>query len=223
MNKNQMKILLLGATGRTGKHTLDNSLKSGHIVNVLVRDKNKVEITSKNLFLFEGTPTDKVALKNAAEGCDAIISTINIVRTSDFPWSKLRTPANFLSESMKNIIEVAKEKNIQRIVICSAWGFHETKRDIPIWFRLLIDHSNIGVAYRDHELQENLLQASTLDWTIVRPVGLTNSDKDKKTLLTINNSTKPRLTVSRKSVAKFMVSTIEHTTYEKQSVIISNK
>ncbi len=155
-----MKILILGATGRTGKWTVDLALKRGHTVHVIVRNKNKLHISSKDLIFFEGVPTDKELLKKASNGCNAILSALNIARTSDFPWAKLRTPKTFLSDVMNNLIEISNTQNIKRVVICSAWGVHETKAEIPAWFRWLINNSNIGVAYKDHEVQEALVKAS---------------------------------------------------------------
>jgi uncharacterized protein YbjT (DUF2867 family) len=138
-----MRILILGATGRTGKHLVSEALKNGHIVHVLVRDKSKIHHNAEQLTIFEGLPTDRTALKNAMTGCEAILTALNISRTSDFPWARLRTPKTFLSDTMKAVVKVAEEEKIKRIVVCSAWGANETKKDIPWWFRWFIDHSNI--------------------------------------------------------------------------------
>ena len=218
-----MNILILGATGRTGKYLLEEALKNGHNIHALVRDKNKVANHSNNLFLFEGTPTDRAALANAMKGCEAVLRVLNISRASDFPLAKLRTPKTFLSDSIKNMMAIAAEQNIKRIIICSAWGTNETKKDIPAWFRWLINNSNIGVVYKDHELQELMLQNSLLDYTIVRPVGLTNSTKVKPIQISINNSPKPKLTIGRKNVALFMLKILNGKSFIRQVVTISEK
>jgi uncharacterized protein YbjT (DUF2867 family) len=212
-----MKILILGATGRTGSLLLKEAINEGYVINVLLRDKNKLQISSPLLTVFEGTPTDKETLLPAMQGCQAILSTLNISRISDFPWAPLRSPENLLSASMKNIIELANQSNIKRIIITTAWGVNETKKDIPAWFRWLIDHSNIGYPYRDHEMQENLLKQSTLSWTAVRPVSLTNSVKNKNVQVSINNSPKPGLTISRQNVARFMIKVLQEDLYVKQA------
>lgn len=215
-----MRVLILGATGRTGKHLLSEALKNGHIVHVLVRDKSKIH-RSEQLTIFEGLPTDRTALKNAMTGCEAILSALNISRTSDFPWAKLRTPKTFLSDTIKLVAEIAEEEKIKRIVVCSAWGVNETKKDIPWWFRWFIDNSNIGVAYQDHELQESILQKTALNYTLIRPVGLTNFDKQENIRVTINNYPKPKLIISRKSVAGFMLKVLDEDLFTKQTVTIS--
>ena len=64
---------------------------------------------------------------------------------------------------MKNIIEESKTFSIKRIIMSSAWGVSDSRKDIPFWFRCTIDFSNIKYAYRDHEKQENLLENSELN------------------------------------------------------------
>lgn len=216
-----MKILILGGTGRTGAFLVDEALKQGYTINILLRDKSKWQHNSTAITLFEGTPTDKAALQQAMQGCEAILSTLNISRTSDFPWAPLRTATDFLSASMKNIIELAGELQINRLIITTAWGVNKTKKDVPGWFRWVIDHSNVAYPYRDHELQETLLQQSALNFTVVRPVGLTNSLNNKLVQATINNQPKPHLTVSRQNVARFMMKVLQQDLYLRQFVTVS--
>jgi uncharacterized protein YbjT (DUF2867 family) len=215
-----MTILLLGATGRTGKWLLARSLEQGYTVHVLVRDKNKLEVKSPRLHVFEGIATDGNALRIALQGCNAVISALNISRHSDFPWSKLRTPRYLLSDTIKLLVGFCEEMSIKRIVIISAWGVADTRPHIPGWFRWFIDNSNIGPAYADHERQEKILMQSPLEWTSIRPVGLTNSTKDKHVKTSINNHPKPSLTIGRKGLADFMVNELEKEDFLRQAVVV---
>ena len=218
-----MKVLLLGATGRTGKLVQEYLLKNEYSVNVLVRDRNKVKNHSPNLLILEGDTTNKDDLLRSIRDCDALISVLGISRTSDFPWAKLRTPKEFLSKTMANILHISEQVDIKKIVICSAWGVHETKEHLPGWFRWFIDNSNVGVAYSDHERQETLLTKSKLNYTIVRPVGLTNSIEEKPVQISQNNSPKPKLMISRKDTARFIVDLLKSHSFPKQAVTISKK
>lgn len=215
-----MRILLLGATGRTGKLVLTSALKEGYSVNCLVRKPDKIE-AQDGVQVFEGNPSDKHDLQSAMEGCECIMGVLNVSRHTDFPWSALRTPEKYLSEVMSQVIPMAEERNIQRIIICSAWGVAETKKDIPGWFRWFIENSNIGKAYEDHERQEQLLMQSNLNWTIIRPAGLTNSRKRQEIRESFNDVPKPALTISRQSVARYMVSSIDSEQLIKKTVVIS--
>jgi len=217
-----MKVLLLGATGRTGALILQELLQRGHAVHALVRDENKVKVTSSALTVFEGSTLDGQTLNAAMQGCEAIISALNISRHSDFPWSALRTPENFLSATMKMVISASSQYQIKRVIVISAWGINETRTHIPWWFRWIIDHSNIKYAYRDHERQEQLLRDTDLNWTAIRPAGLINSPAIKPVKVSLGNSPQPSLIIGRKSAANFTVNVLEQGLYIRQAPVISN-
>jgi len=217
-----MRILLLGATGRTGRYVLEKALEDGLEVNCLVRNAGGLK-PQKGLTIFEGNPNDATKLEEAITGCEGVLSVLNISRHSDFPWSKLRTPENYLSEVMGKLIPIAEKSNVKRITICSAWGVAETEKDIPKWFKWIIDNSNVGAAYRDHVRQEDLLSKSRLNWTIVRPVGLTNSGSNQVIRESFDNKPKPSLTVSRKRVAKYLVESLTNERLIFKRVVISKE
>ena len=219
-----MKVLLLGATGRTGKLALQKALQQGYEVHVLVRDAGKIKAEHPHLKVFEGDPSKSEDMSEAMEGCEAVISVLNISRTSDFPWAPLRTPRTYLSAVMRLLLVQAVAFGLKRVVICSAWGVAETRPELPGWFRWLVDHSHIGVAYEDHERQEQLVMNSSLDWTIVRPVGLTNGTRSASVRKSFGGSPKPTLTISRLAVAAFMVGCLrEEDTIGKAITLSSSK
>ncbi len=215
-----MKVLILGATGRTGKFLVEKALEKGYRVVCLVRNAKKLS-PAENLTILEGNPIDPEDLENAINGCEILISALNISRNSDFPWSNLRTPKTYLSDVIGKLVDIAKKHSANRIIVCSAWGVLESRKDLPFWFRWMIDYSNIGIAYKDHERQEQLLEASGLDWTIVRPVGLTNTHKVQKVKETYNNMPKPSLLIGRRTVANYMVNAIENRWLFRKKVVIS--
>lgn len=216
-----MKILILGATGRTGRLIVDEALKQGYDLNVLVRDKNKISFNSKSINVFQGTPTRRADLAAAMHGCDLIISALGIVRASDAPWSKLITAPNFISESIKNAIAEADQQSIKRLITVSAWGVGDTKKQVPFWLRWLINYTNMRPVYAEHEKEEKLLANSDLNWTAVRPVALSDSKKIKTLKVSLNNLPKPSLQISRQSVAKFIVDIVKSDKYDRKSPTIS--
>lgn len=215
-------ILLLGATGRTGQEVLGLALARGFRVHALVRNPDKLPYRGQNLKIFQGDARDPKDLSAAMNGAGQILSCLNISRKSDFPWSSLRTPLDFLSETMKNILYVAKVQGVKRLVFTSAWGVAESRPFIPGWFAWLIDNSNISAAYLEHERQEALVKASDMDWTIVRPVGLINSSCARSTRVFLENEAKPALTISRRNAAGFLLDTLESGKYIRQIPVISH-
>lgn len=218
-----MKILLLGATGRTGRYVLMDALQRGYEVHALVRDVSKIEVQSIGLELFAGNPENKISLGKAIQGCDVVISTLNISRVSDFPWARLRTPVDFLENTLTHLIGHMDELGMKRIILTSAWGVGDSRGEIPGWFKWFIDNSNVGKAYAQHEVQERMLEESNLDWTAVRPAGLTNGRKIKELIVSKRGNPKPRLTISRRHTAKFMLDCLEQNEFINETPVISEK
>ena len=217
-----MKILLLGGTGRTGNEVLAQALQVSIAVQAVVRRAASVRVASPQLTLFESQVLDRPTLRAAMRGCDAVISTLNISRRSEFPWSGLRTPPHLLSDTMRNVLAVAQELSIRRIISVSAWGAGETRSELPGWFRWLVEHSNLAPAYRDHERQEQLLAASACDWTVVRPVILTNGRRQAQLRVGSRSSAlRPTLLVSRASVAGFLLELCRAHSHVREAVTIS--
>ena len=72
-----MNLLVLGATGRTGRLVVEHALAAGHTVIALVRSPEKLTNGSSNLRVVRGSATDKSDLARALEGADAVISTLS--------------------------------------------------------------------------------------------------------------------------------------------------
>jgi putative NADH-flavin reductase len=212
----------LGATGRLGKKVLEIALKSGYDVNILVRKAQKLTLNAQKLTIYEGDTTQKSDIFKALKGCDAVINTLNISRINDFPWAPLRTPKDFLSKTMLALIEAMNTEGVNRLILVTACGVNESNMEMPAWFRWLIGNSNIKYPYADHALQEDILRKTGLDWTIIRPVGLTNGGLKTEIQVSINSKPKPNLMISRVSVAAFIVNCISEGSFIKQCPTISN-
>jgi len=216
------RILLLGATGRTGKEVMIQALDRGHHISALVRDRRRIEIEHPHLTVLEGDTRLPSDLNRAIKGCKAVISCLNISRTSDFPWSPLRTPENFLSLTMRSLINSCKENGVKRLLFTSAWGVGDSRPYTPGWFAWFIDNSNLSAAYMEHERQEALVKNSGLDWTIIRPVGLVNRMKSSPVKYIFNNEGKPALTISRRDTAGFILDSLEDTAFYQTIPVISS-
>ncbi|MFN8394356.1 MAG: SDR family oxidoreductase [Bacteroidia bacterium] len=218
-----MNLLILGGSGRTGLHLITEALERGYHVKALVRDPHSISIQHPELELIQGSPYNAEDLARAAEGCSAVASSLNLSRTSDWPWAKLRSPLDLLSKSMAHLIALDKKRPFVRVVVCTAHGVKETREQIPGWFRWVIEHSNIRYPYADHERQEDLMKASTMNWVVVRPVGLSNGKSKESVIVSFNNQPKPTLTIPRVDVAKFMMDTLQSGEYLHQTPTISGK
>jgi putative NADH-flavin reductase len=211
-----MNILILGATGRTGKLVAQMAAGSNHHVTAIVRNKSR--FTMKNVTCIEGSPTDANLLGKVLKGMDAVVVSLNVNRTSDNPFAKVVSPLTLISDSVRALITAMEQNGVRRIITVSASGVGDSWMDMPLIARLLIRNSNIMRAYEDHDRQEKLLPGSTLDWTVVRPVMLNNKDNETYRV----PGGKPNGGgISRKAVAKFILDALESGKYTREFVTIN--
>lgn len=217
------RVAIFGATGRTGKHLVQQVIDQDMIPVCLVREKSRAKISGEKPVVVIGSPLEYENVLTTIDGCDYVLVALNICRKSDRPWSKVISPRNLLDKSMKNIVKAMKEKKLRRVITVSAWGAGESYQEVNWLFRFLINKTNVGIAYAGHEDQERVLRQSELDWTSVRPVGLSNNNQHKEILVRTKKEDPLKMTISRKDVAKFMLDILDNEHYFCKYPAISNK
>ncbi|KAL9630968.1 MAG: hypothetical protein Q9164_006142, partial [Protoblastenia rupestris] len=122
-----MRILLLGASGRTGAHVLTEALSRSHTITALVR-RPEVLQTHPSLTPITGTPTQKADIQAAfasapsSDPIRAVISTLNNGRTGDSPWAKMTAPPNFLQQTTRDVLDLMQEFGCKKIVVLGTNG-----------------------------------------------------------------------------------------------------
>jgi putative NADH-flavin reductase len=215
-----MKILILGISGRTGSLVAAEAIKRGHKVVGIARDKSKVKIAGAEIV--EGTPYDYDTVSKAIGGCDSIISTLNIFPQSQGLFGKIKTPLDSMSVSIRNCVKLMGENGIRRIVVMTAMGVGDSFKDLPGFFAFMVKMTNIKYAYADHDVQEKVLENSSLDWTVVRPVGLNDKNDNLSIFNNLTDGVKLKSMISRNAVAHFILDCAEKGLFIKKKPGISN-
>src|SRR6266566_3932782 len=70
------KLLLLGATGLTGRQLLSQAIEQGHDITALVRDPGKLTVERARLRIATGDATDAGAVEDALEDRDAVLCAL---------------------------------------------------------------------------------------------------------------------------------------------------
>ncbi len=161
-----MNIVIVGATGLTGKQLVTQAIARGHRVTAFARSGDKLAGIGGQLRVLTGDITDKDAVAAAVKGHDAVVSALGAAK----PWR--HTPA--IVEGIANIIAAMSAKGVTRFVYQSALGVGDSHgaargRVLGLMIPLMLK-----AAYEDHATDEAAIRASGLDWTIVRPALLTN-------------------------------------------------
>lgn len=216
------RILLFGATGRTGELVLKMALEKGYAVTGLVRNPHKINIISEDLTIITGSPANIADVRKAINDCDIVISTLSAFPLKEsVSFRKIPAP-HFLENSIRNAIICLKELGKKRIITLSSIGAGDSYPLIPWFMKLITQLTNFKMVFADHSKQEELLMHSELDWTIARPVGLNDDIQLKETLLSYDRRPKP-FRVSRRQVAKFLVDSIADSSLIGKAPILSER
>jgi len=216
-----MKILLLGATGRTGQQIIEEALKRGHEISAIARDPEKLK--DFDIEVTEGTPYDYQTVEKAISGCEAVINTLNVSRKSDNPWAPLRSPKDMISKSALNTQQAMEKSGIKRFVALSTIGAGRSWKTSPAILKFLVSVSNLKVAFRDHGKQEEILENSSLDYTVCRAPMLSDEMNNTGAIATQEGEKPANRYLSRNAAAKYFLDIIENNTHLRETVSLSNR
>lgn len=215
------KILILGASGRTGKILVDSALDKGYEVTALVRNPDSIQRSHPSLTLVKGSPYELGDLQKAIGTNEAILVALNNPRASDMPWAKPVGPPDVITKSVHNALTVMQANSVSRLVVLSAFGVGDSFDLNPWLTRFFIRNTNLNVAYQDHEATEKLLRTSTVNWTTVRPVALSDKTAIKPVAVSYTEKLSLSASISRKAVAEFMLDSLENPAYFGKTPTIS--
>lgn len=161
-----MQITVFGANGKVGRLVVGELLARHHQVVAVVHSKSPFTDDS-NLRVVKGDVYLPRQVAEAVAGSQAVISTLG-------SWG---TPGkDVLSVGMANIIPAMQANGIRRIVSLTGSGAFAAGDDISSLdsaTHTLMDLA-AGKVLRDGEQHIRLLQASGLDWTVLRSPVMTN-------------------------------------------------
>ena len=166
-----MKLLILGASGATGRWLVTLAAQAGHDVTALVRPSTAFDAPA-GVRVIRGDVVDPAIIATAVENKDAVASCLGIRRASKFPWAPILSPPDFTARVASALIPAMSHAGVRRVVAISAGGVAESITQLTTPVRWMVGAGTIGVAYRDLAEMERLLSASLLDWLAVRPVTL---------------------------------------------------
>lgn len=156
-------VLVVGATGRTGREVVARSLEAGYRVRALVRDEARARASlGSEVALIVGDVRTGEGVAKAVDGADFVISALG----SNVRNDPSNTPELVDYGGVSRLAEKAAESKVRHFVLVSSMG--ATHPDHPL-NRM---YSNILI----WKLKgEDALRSSGVPYTIVRPGGLTEA------------------------------------------------
>ena len=208
-----MRLLVLGATGGTGREVVAQALREGRAVTAFVRKPERLPVTGERLRVVTGDVTaDAPALADAVQGQDAVISALGMGNSFK--------SGGLIARSMPLIVRAMQRAGVRRLVFTSAYGVGDTWRDVPAVPRLVMRLFMRDLA-SDKQAGEVTLKASDLDWTLVYPVTLTNGPATGRTRAGERLALSGFPRISRADLAAFMLAQLDDRTYVRRGVLIT--
>ncbi|MCJ1452844.1 hypothetical protein MMC28_003189 [Mycoblastus sanguinarius] len=223
-----MHVLIIGASGRTGLLVVDEALKRGHTVTALVRDPTSLP-PKDGLTVVKGTPLNKADIETAftitATPPAAVIIALNARRTSESPFAAPASPPRLMADSAANVIAAMNAHGVRKIVIMQALGVGDSLPNLFFAMRWLIKYSAMAAQFADHNLVDEEVKAASegVDYVLARPTRLEEGDRmPVKFFGDQGMGIGSFASITRKSVAAFLIDAAEKGDWDKETPVIAN-
>ncbi len=187
-----MQVLIIGANGSVAQWAIQGFLQSTNVNLKLFLRKakrldNLAKANSQRVQLIDGDATDINALKNAMKGVDVVYANL---------------AGSNLGQMARSITQAMREVGVERLVWISSYGVYQDEyAEIPNRNKGAI--SSMLKPYAD---SVKIIEASGLNYTIIRPQWFSNADEIDYELTRKGEAFKnPDGLISRKSIAHLVI------------------
>jgi len=209
-----MRVLVLGATGSVGQHILRLGTERGHELTALVRNAEKLKSWEDRVRIVKGDALDNDTVEQAVRGQEAAIYAIGI---------KTIGRTTLFSESTRILLDAMERNRVKRLMCITGVGAGETKGHGGLLYDWILFPLVTKRVYEDKDVQEALIQKSSLDWVIVRPAMFREGTPSGKfeAVTDVRGVTLTR--VSRAEVAAFLLEQLTDDRYLRKPVFIGHR
>ena len=209
-----MKLAIFGATGKTGRHLVEQALAAGHSVTALARDPARLPQTHDRLTVVPGDVRDPAAVAQTIAGAEAVLSVLGPTGSQ---------PDFAVSRGTDHILAAMKVHGVRRLIISAGAGVRDPL-DKPTllhaYFGTLVKVLSKNV-YLDMLQVVDKVRASDVDWTIVRVPRLMDTPPTGQVFTGyVNKDLKTSL--SRADLAAYMLQQLTDRSHLRQAPAISN-
>ncbi|WP_299682290.1 NAD(P)-binding oxidoreductase [uncultured Roseobacter sp.] len=207
-------ILILGATSGIGASAAKEATSRSLPVRAFARGAHKLDAADL-VEPFPGDALDHGSVEAALSGVRAVIYALGIKERLSMLWEE----ETLFSETTRVLIPAMNNANVKRLVVVTGFGAGRSKSAMSRIERL--GHRAIlGRPYADKDRQEALVMESDLDWTIARPVILTNGSAAAPKVLREPHEWRNGL-ISRAAVATYLLDAIENDLDIRSDVVLA--
>jgi putative NADH-flavin reductase len=208
-----VKILIIGATGGTGRQLIEQALAAGHDVTALVRNPKKIHARHERQRVVQGDVLDFNSLDLAVAGQDAVLSSLGTKSVFE--------TVTIFSEGTTNLLKAMTKHDVRRLVCITGIGAGDSRGHGGFFYDRIILPIVLKRIYDDKDRQETLIRNSDRDWIIVRPGFLTNGPPTGSYRVLIDLTGVSVGRISRADVAAFMLAQLNSDRYLRQTPVVT--
>jgi uncharacterized protein YbjT (DUF2867 family) len=207
------KILVLGATGGTGRSIVSQALARRYDVTLLARSAEKVgDLNGAQPFI--GDARDEATLRRALKGREAVVSALGT------PASPFRE-VTLLSTATRALVNAMKLEQVSRLICITGIGAGDSKGHGGFLFDNVIYPLILSKVYADKNRQEAIVRGSDLDWILVRPSILNDKPRRDNVRALTDLSHFHGGSISRGDVASFVLDQVRDDAWVHRAPLIT--
>ena len=210
------KVLVIGASRGIGLETVKALLAKNYKVRAFARSTATIPLDNERLEKVDGDALDRRDIDRALEGVDAIVQSLGV---SFGPQTVLKGTTLF-STSSRVLVDAMRAKGIKRLIAVTGLGAGDSRGHGGLLYSALLFPLVLKRVYDDKDVEEQIVRASGLNWTIVRPGLLTSGAATGRYQVL----TDPKLwragSISRSNVGEFLARQVEERTYIGQTPVL---
>jgi putative NADH-flavin reductase len=210
-----MRLTIFGASGKAGRHLVEQTLHAGHTVTAVVRDPTRLPIRHDGLTVLAADVLDPAAIQPAVAGADAVISALG-------PHPP-RNRSSIMSAATASILAAMRATGTSRVVVISAAPVASDDRGTTLPYRLLAGpllRALLGGLYADMASMEEAVRRSGTDWTILRPPWLSDGPRTGTWRQARNGNLRGAARISRADLAEAILASLHDPDTVKATIAI---
>jgi len=208
----QIKLAILGGTGKSGKYLVNELLGKGFHFKLLLRSPESFQLKSSFIEVVKGDARNYESVLSLVNGCDAVISTLG----------QPRGETSIFSQATRNVIRAMSQDKINRYVVITGLNVNtpsdkkgpKTKMATE-WMK-----SNYPNTTLDKQVEFDILSNSDVNWTLVRLPLIELTDERRKVIVSLEDC--PGDKISATDLAYFLIDQLSSDTYIRKSPFIAN-
>lgn len=208
-----MKVLVLGAGGRTGSAVVQQAVAAGHDVTAFIRHTGDYH-GPVGVMIKEGDATDAAAVTAAVAGQDAVIDTVG----GKTPY---KAGITLEEDVAKAVIAAMQHHAVRRLLVTSMIGEGDSMANATAVVRTLLKTFLRGATV-DKAAMERAVEASGLDWTIARPAVLNDDSATRDVQVFYSASGKKAHKIARADLAAWLVAQLNDMTNIHKTVTVAS-